>query len=98
MPSDFPLLPALDGKALNLADAQTCAACRFWFYEAKRSAGAGVGDVAPCRRFPPVVVLAPNLKPGIGEPPVMPSALPHVMTQAGGWCGEFSREVTRPRK
>lgn len=82
-----------DFPALNLKPAGTsresCTACRFWQTERMEKTQQGV--VAPCRRYPPVLVLGPNLQPLPGQAPVVPVRMPSPNTLASEWCGEFQR-------
>lgn len=86
-PSDsvaFPSLrPDLDGAP------ECCALCRYWQTEAQQLTGPKSPNAAPCRRFPPQMVLGPNPRPLPGQPPVAPAMLPPPMTPATHWCGEY---------
>lgn len=73
------------------APPERCRNCRFWFRE--QITKTQEGDVAPCRRFPPTMVLGPVPRAMAGQMPVAPARLPDPATPAEHWCGEYKLAI-----
>lgn len=86
-------LPALKLN-LNGGGGQSCASCRFWHdaaMQAVQHPQAGKQLFAPCRRFPPTVLLQTVMQRGLqGMVPVQQPAMAPTQTAAGDWCGEYA--------
>ncbi len=91
MAMDSPsLLPQVQLPKMS-ALKEKCRSCKFWF--AQEMVKTGEGDVSPCRRFPPTMVLGPNPRPLPGQLPVAPARLPDPATPADHWCGEYKTRI-----
>ena len=69
---------------------EVCATCRHWNRDLQQNAGPNTPAVAPCHRYPVTIALVTMPSPIKGAPPqVGPAGLPHPMTSALDYCGEW---------